>query len=130
MLHEYAIDPTGLRRRGPMWMLLEQFGVSKGRLVAGFPKYWSRMVYDAVRATDCPDIEKAWILERLRKHKSSLGNLSGPRDYSGVSWIDSAVESNIQNPFRAIISEETVPNVENYLNPLDATDDHPVLVQR
>lgn len=126
MLHEYAVDPEGLGRLGPMWMLVEQFGVSKGRLIAEFPASWRRLVYDAVRAADCPAVEKLSIIERLNRHKSSMTKLSHSRTFEGANWSDAVKKANAETPFRAIVSERSISEIPNLLSPFDATDAHPL----
>ena len=126
MLEEYAVDPQGLGRLGPMWMLMEQFGVSKGRMIVDFPKKWTRMVYDAVVDANCPEVERIAIIARLQRLKRALATASSVREYVGDAWLNAAVEAHTKRGFRAIICEAAEDPSGTFLNPLDATDDHPL----
>ena len=125
MLHEYAVDPRGLGRLGQMWMLMEQFGVSKGRIIVEFPAAWLRLVHDAVIESDCPDVEKLSIFERLKRLKKSLAKPDGAREFCGQNWLESALLANIQRKFTAIVSDTIDMQRPELLAPIDATEDNP-----
>jgi hypothetical protein len=126
MLEEYAVDPQGLGRLGPMWMLMEQFGVSKGRVLVDFPKRWTRLVHDAAKEANCPTMEMKSIEERLKRLKLAFASTSSGREYVGDPWLDAAIKAHAKQKFRAIICEATENSSDAFLNPLDATDDHPL----
>jgi len=125
MLHEFAVDPQGLGRFGPMWILMDQFGVSKGRIICKFPGNWTRLVYDAICTSDCPDVEKKSIVNRLNRLKQSLGKLSESRQYSGQEWLNAAIQSHAQQEFKAIVCDTADPRCAQLLTPRDATEDNP-----
>jgi len=46
MLYEFAVEPTCLDNWQTFRYLIEQFGVSHGRLISRFPKDWIRLVIE------------------------------------------------------------------------------------
>ena len=101
MVHEFAVEPQLLNRWDRFRYLVEKFSVSQGRLMSRFPKKWKKMVYEAL--TDCGDIEKARIEERLRNIDHRLIHTSRSYD-AAVTWLQNAEVSHQERPFRAILA--------------------------
>lgn len=126
MLEEYAVDPNSLGRLGPMWILMEQFGVSKGRLIAKFPKKWTKMVYSALQDMDCPDVEKSSIIDRLNRLKRCMASSTPSRSWDNQDWLQAALSTHQKFPFRALLTERVDRQEDVILTPFLATDDNPL----
>jgi hypothetical protein len=101
MIHEFAVDPEALAGWQNFRYLVENFGVSQGRLISRFPSKWKRLVYEACE--ECPPVEKARIVEKLNGIEDKL--FSSGRIYDGnLKWIPNASASHGEKPFRAIIT--------------------------
>ncbi len=101
MIYEFAVDPEAIASWQNFRYVVENFGVSQGRLISRFPSKWKRMVYEACE--ECPPVEKARIVERLNGIEDKL--FSSGRSYDGnQNWVPNAVASHRQKPFRSIIT--------------------------
>jgi len=101
MFHEYALDPSTLRCWADFRYLIDQFGMSQGRLISKFPSKWKKVVYDA--CSGIAPVERSKIEEGLRRIDLKL--YAAGRDYdTDLDWIQNAVRSHINSPFRAIIT--------------------------
>ncbi|QEP41869.1 hypothetical protein D5085_01115 [Ectothiorhodospiraceae bacterium BW-2] len=107
MIKEYAIDPELLSNWQNFRYLTEQFGISKGKLIAEYPKRWRKLVYDAL--THCKTMEKKRIEERLTlmsKRRDKLSARLCPCQWQDeISWLENAIHEHALHPFDAIISE-------------------------
>lgn len=105
MLYEYAVEPACLGNWQTFRYLIEQFGVSRGRLVSQFPKEWPRLVYESSSTFTFGQKQKLQIeLERLKKH----GLIRSGRTYDGAKvWSENALfQQREGNPFHAVIFRE------------------------
>lgn len=105
MLYEYAVEPTCLSNWKDFRYLIENFGVSHGRLISQFPKDWPRKVFDACTAFSFRQRQQLEIeLDRVKKHALIRSN----RSFDGtLPWDENAISQH-QNvkPFHAIIVKE------------------------
>jgi hypothetical protein len=63
MLHEYALEPALLDNWKDFRYFTEKFCVSRGRMIARYPKRWKRLVYESL--SNCGEIERKRIEEGL-----------------------------------------------------------------
>ena len=101
MFHEYALDPSTLRRWDDFRYLVDQFGMSQGRLISKFPAKWKKAVYEACAGIS--PAERSKIEIGLRRIDVKL-YASGREYISDLDWIQNAIRSNEDRPFRAIIT--------------------------
>lgn len=101
MIHEYALDPEALSDWQTARYLLDQFGVHHGRLISQFPGKWKLKVYEACEG--CSPINKTRIVERLKQSDSKLIRM-GRNFESQFPWVENAIRSHVDRPFRLIIS--------------------------
>lgn len=96
MIADCAVDPEVFATWRHFQNLHEDFGVSRGRLVAKFPKKWVRMVSDRSRELVVEgvntEIQAARIEERLRSERFKRKLISpGGRTFDiGSSWLENA----------------------------------------
>ncbi|ORJ60304.1 hypothetical protein [Geothermobacter hydrogeniphilus] len=108
MLKEYALDPECLKEWSTFRYLIENFGVSQGRLIAEFPRKWVKMAYAACGSFSFRQKQLAEIqLKRLKK--AGLCKSNRPYD-SGCKWLENAIRQQAHNPFHAIVS--CISNIE------------------
>lgn len=112
MIHEYALDPELLANWQSFRYFVENFGISKGRLIARFPGKWERAVHESIQRSDCGDIEKARLQEKLRRVDKKIFRL---RDCSGwtnaLNWFQNCLAEHQKCSFSAIIvSNPKAPN--------------------
>jgi hypothetical protein len=101
MIHEFAVDPEAIASWQNFRYVVENFGVSQGRLISRFPKEWRKLVLKACE--NCRDVEKKRITVALERIDAKLFNAG--RNYDkNVDWIPNAVASHREKPFRAIIT--------------------------
>ena len=116
MLYEYALDPEVISDWKSLRFFADSFGFSQGRLISEFPKKskWKKLVYEAVSRKKVGEIERLKIIEKLNSIDSKI--ITQKRPYNGeISWINNAVEQNKTQPFQAIITEKSQPNIEHIL---------------
>jgi hypothetical protein len=105
MFYEYALEPTVLSSWERVRYFLDSFGPWKGRFLAQYPKYWKRLVYQALT---CRDLEKKRIEERLVRLDPRVFSARSGAVYDGaLTWLDNAIAENAREPFHAIIAEQT-----------------------
>ena len=75
MLYEYAIDPDALKDFGTFKYLIEQFGISYGRLISLFPRKWPDKVKNVCR--EFTYIQKVKLQEELKRLRKQVGNNPG-----------------------------------------------------
>ena len=66
MLKEFALEPEAIATWASFKDFIDKFGVSKGRVIAAFPRKWARAVKAAARV-HARDIEYARIVEKLNR---------------------------------------------------------------
>lgn len=102
MFYEYAVDPAVLTSWERTRFFLDAFGPWKGRFLAKYPKAWKRMVYEGL---NCPEIEKARIIERLRSlDERTFGPRKDAPYNSARDWLSNAEAEHGRAPFHAIIA--------------------------
>lgn len=131
MHSEYAVEPAAI---GSNWetfrYLIEKFGFQEGRLISRFPKTWERLVIEASKAAGVPDVARKRIVEKLQQKKRDALIKTG-RAYNPEleSWLENALASHRERPFRAIVSEfEHGNDVVVTTGAMEA--DHPRIVAR
>ena len=108
MIAECAVDPEVFATWRHFQSLHEDFGVSRGRLIAKFPKKWMREVSERSRelvlAGINTEIQAAKIEERLKseRFKRKLKSPGGREYDAGRSWLDNA--TNTTHPFDLIVA--------------------------
>jgi len=123
MLHEFALDPRVLNNWEAVRYFLDNFGISKGRLISRYPKKWEKMVYDS--CYNCRDNEKKKIEERLSKIDSKL--FKSKREFnSDKDWLTNAEQQHAISPFHAIISNKNPRNLKDLLIAEDINEDTPL----
>jgi len=110
MLHEYALDPNVLNTWQSFRYLIENFGVSEGRIISQYPKKWKRMVYEACSA--CKDVELSRIEQRLADIDDKLLKCACPFD-PALPWFTNAEKC--RDSFRAVISGANPNRHDNVL---------------
>jgi len=117
MIHEYALDPDLLANWQNFRYFIDNFGISKGRLIAKFPGKWERAVHDSIRASACGDIEKARLQEKLRRLDKRVFRL---RDCSGwtnaLDWLQNCLAEHQKSSFTAIIASHPAKLNETVLD--------------
>jgi len=111
MLKEYAIEPECLNDWQTFRYLIEQFGVSRGRMVSQFPKDWVKQVYSSCSTFTFKQRQLLEIeLKRLKYH----GLIRSGREFEKTKdWISNALSQFEKGyPFHAVI-------VDNITNPPD-----------
>lgn len=120
MIHEFAVDPDALAGWQNFRYVVENFGISQGRLISRFPKDWRKMVLKACE--DCRDVEKKKITVALERIDAKLFN--GGRSYDkNVGWIPNALFSHASDPFRAIITTAERAGSTGHLDVESLSDD-------
>ncbi|MBW6474478.1 MAG: hypothetical protein K0B14_15230 [Anaerolineaceae bacterium] len=108
MLREYAVEPECLKDWQNFRYLIENFGVSQGRLISRFPSSWMRMTYDACNGFTFQQRKKLeYELERIKKS----GMIKSQRDYDVAEpWIRNAlIQQERGKPFYAILTSSPFP---------------------
>jgi hypothetical protein len=122
MIHEFALDPGVLASWGAFRYFVDQFGVAHGRLISRFPREWKRLVYEA--CTGCLPVERKRIEESLRSIDKKL--ISTGRDYlRSRPWINNAIQSHAERPFRAILTTASHAAGSDILNAEEVTSETP-----
>lgn len=129
MIWEYAVDPRKLGNHHEIWLLLNEFGSSKGRLIAQFPK-WHQAVREQINKSNCKDVEKLRLNVRLEKLSHEHAFAKSNRPFSKVDWLRTTLEDHNRRPFRAIITDD--PNIEHscVISPSEAHNENPLWVNR
>jgi len=124
MLYEFAVEPTCLADWSSFRYLIEQFGVSHGRLISRFPKDWIRSVIEHCGCGAFTFIQKKRLISEMERIKRHALIRSG-RDYeTTLSWQENALTQHAKSkPFHAIIVKEA-SSPENYLLPASDITQH------
>lgn len=103
MINEYALEPSLLNNWKDYRYFVEQFGISKGRLISRYPKPWKRMVYEALAGIG--DREKKQIEEALRHIDDRM--VARIHEWiPSMSWLANAEAEHRRRPFHAIIARD------------------------
>jgi hypothetical protein len=101
MIHEYALEPILLSNWQDFRYFTEKFGVPQGRLISEYPKRWKKLVYQSL---DCGEIDRARIVEGLRRIDEKLTRRINPGWDNDLNWLCNAIAEHGRKPFRAIIA--------------------------
>lgn len=125
MIKEFALDPEVLATWQSFRYFVEKFGVSKGRLIAEFPRTWKRLVYEAAQRTAKP-VELARIVERLRQVSNHVLLRKGrPGGDPRMTWLDNALVEHLRDPFAGIIAVDNTQAHPDVLAEIDVHDREP-----
>ncbi len=108
MLNEYAIEPQIMGSDFRLFnLLLGYFGIERGRVIAQFPKKWSRLVFEAAKHAEMKDVDYLRLVERLSSVKPDTLSRGG-RNYDPElgNWLANAVNAHDTTPFHAIIAPD------------------------
>ncbi|RAK59565.1 hypothetical protein DJ021_06995 [Phenylobacterium hankyongense] len=128
MLFEYAVEPRAI---GSSWetfrYIIELFGFDRGRLISQFPKAWLREVYDATAGFSPVQKKKVEVaLDQARRAK--LVRSGRTYDAAAANWLEAALTSNSETPFRAIIALENPAKAPEVLVPDDLDEGHALML--
>jgi hypothetical protein len=123
MLYEYALEPVLLNNWKDFRCFTEKFGVSRGRMIARYPKRWKRLVYESL--ANCGEIERKRIEEGLNRLYDRL--LARHCEWNPqLDWLANAEAEHLHRPFHAILAK-TNPNQRNFVLEGDSVDEtHPL----
>lgn len=119
MIFEYALEPDLLNNWKDFRYFIDQFGISKGRLISRYPKRWKRMVFESIEGIG--DRDKHRIIEALAKIDKKLLPRENEWD-DKTSWLDNAEIENKIRPFHAIIAHDN-PNKNSHIIVGDDVDE-------
>ena len=123
MLHEYALDPSVLTNWDSFRYFIENFGVSKGRMISKYPKkMWKQMVKESCEKY-CRPIELLKVINYLEKMDDKFLQTQCKFEPS-LSWFVNA-ETN-RSAFHAVISNENPNHHENVIVADDIQYDSPL----
>ncbi len=109
MLKEFALEPEAIATWASFKDFIDKFGVSKGRVIAAFPRKWRQAVLRAAQAK-ARDVECARIEEKLRRLEGLvLFDRGRPSGDGALPWLDRALLEHGRLPFDGII----VPTRQN-----------------
>jgi len=109
MLYEYAVEPACLKDWQTFRYLIEQFGVSRGRLLSEFPKNWIERVHEACSSFSFR--QRQQLLDELTRLRKG-GFVRSGRKYDGArDWVSNALNQISEGwPLHAlIVAEESDP---------------------
>lgn len=127
MLFEYAVEPRAI---GSSWetfrYIIELFGFDRGRLISQFPKAWLRDVYDATAGFS--PLQRTKVEVALNRARRAILVRSGRTyDPTAATWLEAALISNGEAPFRAIIALENPAQDPAVLPPDELDEGHPLM---
>lgn len=123
MFYEYALEPAVLSNWASVRYFLDAFGPWKGRFLAEYPREWKKMVYNALDAAGCPNVEKSRIEVRLRQIDKRTLVLRPDALWDGTkSWVENALAEHEREPFRAIIARVAQAGRPHVLNAADVDE--------
>lgn len=103
MLKEFALEPEAMATWASFKDFIDKFGVSKGRVIAAFPRKWRQAVLKAAQV-QARDVERARIEEKLRRLEWLVLLDRGRPSGDGASpWQNRALSEHDRLPFDAII---------------------------
>jgi hypothetical protein len=123
MLHEYALEPALLDNWKDFRYFTEKFCVSRGRMIARYPKRWKRLVYESL--SNCGEIERKRIEEGLSRLDDRL--LARQCEWNPQhDWLTNAEMEHLHRPFHAILARAN-PNRRDFVLEGDSVDEtHPL----
>lgn len=121
MLYEYAVEPTLLNNWKDFRYFTEKFGISQGRLISRYPEPWEKMVLEAL--TDCGDVEKLRIVERLRELDDRMLERQHSKWEDRSDWLTNAETEHSRSPILA----RSNPNQRDFVLEGDTVEErHPL----
>lgn len=108
MIKEFAVEPELLDNWRDLRYFVDNFGVSRGRLISRFPRRWKRLVLEAVHRSVSGDRERKKTEEAIRL----LDDRLLPRVHEWdphQEWLPNAVREHGERPFAAILARRN-PN--------------------
>ena len=115
MIHEFAVEPGCLAEWHIFIRLIEQFGVSEGRVISRFPKDWIRMVLERCSSFTFRQKEILGIeMQRIKRHAL----IRSGRVYDGSKgWVENALAQYEPDgrPFWAVIVKKAPCNADYLL---------------
>ncbi|MBN8453058.1 hypothetical protein [Accumulibacter sp.] len=128
MLKEFALEPEAVATWASFKDLIEKFGVSKGRVIAAFPRKWRQAVLRAAQE-QARDVERARIVEKLQRLEGLvLLDRNRPSGDGALPWLDRVLVEHDRLPFDGIIVRER-QNAHPKVLTTDEVDDDPPLFQ-
>ena len=126
MLKEFALEPEAIATWASFKDFIDKFGVSKGRVIAAFPRKWRQAVLRAAQAK-ARDVERARIEEKLRRLEGLvLFDRGRPSGDGAVPWLDRALVEHGRLPFDGIIVQAR-QKPHSVVLTTDEVDDDPPL---
>jgi len=103
MLKEFALEPEAIATWASFKDFIDKFGISKGRVIAAFPRKWRQAVLRAAQAQS-RDVERAKIEEKLRRLEGLvLLDRERPSGDGSLPWLDRALLEHGRLQFDGII---------------------------
>jgi hypothetical protein len=128
MLKEFALEPEAIATWASFKDFIDKFGVSKGRVIAAFPRKWRQAVLKAAQV-QARDVERTRIEEKLRRLEGLvLLDRGRPSGDGTLPWLDRALAEHARLPFDGIIVRER-QNIHSVVLTTDEVDDDPPLFQ-
>jgi hypothetical protein len=128
MLKEFALEPEAIATWASFKDFIDKFGVSKGRVIAAFPRKWRQAVLRAAQEK-ARDVERARIEEKLRRLEGLVLFDRGRPSGDGASpWLDRVLVEHGRLPFDGIIVQAR-QNPHPLVLTTDEVDDDPALFQ-
>ncbi|MEF8749886.1 MAG: hypothetical protein V5B31_19135 [Candidatus Accumulibacter propinquus] len=126
MLKEFALEPEAIATWASFKDLIEKFGVSKGRVIATFPRKWQRAVLRAAQE-QARDVERARIEDKLRRLEGlALLDRNRPSGDGALPWLDRVLMEHARLPFDGIIVRERQNAHPKVLTTDEVDDDTPL----
>lgn len=126
MLKEFALEPEAIATWASFKNFIDKFGVSKGRVIAAFPRKWRQAVLKAAQA-QARDVERARIEEKLRRlEKLVLMDRNRPSGDGATPWLNRALLEHGRLPFAGIVVQTRQQPHPVVLTTDEADDDPPL----
>jgi len=126
MLYEFAVEPTCLDNWQTFRYLIEQFGVSHGRLISRFPKDWIRLVIEHCSCGSFTFKQKQLIGIEMQRIKRDALIRSGRNYENSTNWMENAIsQQNKTKPFHAIIVKKVFKPADYLLEAEDISQNEP-----
>jgi len=125
MLYEYAIEPRALTNWKDFRYVIENLGISQGRLVSDFPKGWPGKVLKCCESFTFRQ-KQILTIELIRIRDFAL--IQTGRSYNGtLDWIENAlIQHKEGKPFHAIIANYAGESPEYVIGVDDLTKSEPL----
>jgi len=131
MIKEFAIEPDVIANWENFRLLFPDFGVGKGRMIARYPKDWSKDVQSLINRLQAESrlgsVKAASMLSRIFADKHKF--VPARRDFDpGMDWLRNAEaprHKGVNQPFDAIIADKNPRNCPNVLGVDDLDKEDP-----